>query len=71
MTAACLCAALCINASADEYSFSGAAMTEFYPSQSYESVYGATYNYGGMNVTDFYYPELPYGSVSNTLTGSM
>ena len=71
MTAVCLCSALCINASADEYNFSGAAMTEFYPSQSYESVYGAAYNYGGMNVTDFHYPELSYGMVSNTLIGSM
>ena len=71
MTTACLCAALCINASADEYNFTGVAMTEFYPSQTYESVYGTAYNYGGMNVTDFQYPELPYGAVSNTLTGSM
>ena len=71
MAAACLCSALSVGVSADEYSFSGAAEAEFYPSQSYESVYGAAYNYGGMNVVDFSYPDLPYGTVSNTLIGSM
>ncbi len=71
MAAVCLCAALSMGASADEYKFSGAASAEFYPSQSYEDVYGAAYNYGGRNVTDFKLPDLPYGMESNTLSGSM
>lgn len=71
MAAACLCAVLSIGVSADEYSFSGAAAAEFYPSQSYEDIYGAAYNYGGMNVSDFKLPDLPYGTESNTLSGSM
>ena len=66
IAAACLCAALSMGASADEYSFSGAAAAEFYPSQSYEDVYGAAYNYGGSNVSDFKIPDLPYGTESNT-----
>lgn len=71
MAAACLCAALSIGVSAEEYSFSGVAAAEFYLSLSYEDVYGAAYNYGGLNVADFSFSELPYGMVSNTLIGSM
>lgn len=71
MATACLCAALSTGVIAEEYKFSGVAETEFYPSQSYESVYGAAYNYGGLNVSDFNYPDLPYGTVSNTLIGAM
>ena len=71
MAVACLCAALSVGVSADEYSFSGAEAAEFYPSKSYESVYGTAYNYGGPNVADFTFPDLPYGTVSNTLSGTM
>ena len=71
LAAICLSAALSVGVSADEYHFNGASETEFYPTQTYEDVYGAAYNYGGMNVVDFSYPDLPYGTVSNTLSGSM
>ena len=71
LAAVCLTSALPFSASAEEYSFSGAAETEFYPSKSYESVYGSAYHYGGRNVIDFTYPELPFGTVSNTLIGAM
>ena len=43
-------AAIC--ASAADYSFDGAEAREFYPSTRYESVYGAEYNYGGMNAAE-------------------
>ena len=71
MAAICLTAALSLGASADDYSFSGAETAEFYPSKSYESAYGAAYSYGGPNVADFTFPDLPYGTVSNTLPGTM
>ena len=63
--------ALSVGVSAEEYHFSGAAAAEFYPSKSYESVYGSAYNYGGLNVADFAFPDLPYGTVSNTRIGAM
>ena len=71
VAAVCLTAALSIGVTADEYSFSGAEATEFYPSKSYESVYGSAYNYGGMNVADLTFPDLPYGVAVNALIGSM
>ncbi len=63
--------ALPISANADDYSFKGAEASEYYPPTSYEEVYGTRYNYGAKNVTDFAYPELPYGIASNTSIGIM
>ena len=44
---ACLTLSLGICAEALEYDFDGVEDTEYYPSTSYESLYGAKYNYGG------------------------
>ena len=60
---------LCANAA--DYTFKGAAAPEYYPSTSYEELYGARYNYGGKNIVDYQYPELPYGVTSNTSIGAM
>ena len=43
----------------------------YYPSSSYEDVYGSRYNYGGKNVVDYQSPELEYGQLSTTQTGVM
>ena len=61
-------AAIC--ASAADYNFDGAEAREFYPSTSYESVYGAAYNYDGMNAEDYDAAALPYGSVSSVMIGA-
>ena len=53
---ACLTLSLGICAEALEYDFDGVEDTEYYPSTSYESLYGAKYNYGGSNATD--YPDV-------------
>ena len=63
--------AMPLSASADDYTFHGAAAPEYYPSTSYEEVYGARYNYGCRNIVDYQYPELPYGVTSNTSVGVM
>ena len=60
---------LCANA--EDYTFKGAAAPEYYPSTSYEEVYGARYNYGGRNIVDYQYPELTYGVTSNVSVGVM
>lgn len=57
---ACLTLSLGICAEALEYDFDGVEDTEYYPSTSYESLYGAKYNYGGSNATDYQWPALPY-----------
>lgn len=67
--AAMLAVSVC--ASALEYTYDGVEETEYYPSTSYESTYGAQYNYGGQNAVDFEIPELPYGVYSNTSVGCM
>lgn len=59
------------SANAADYSFSGVAAPTYYPSTCYEETYGAGYNYGGRNIVDYRYPELPYGVVSNTSVGVM
>ncbi|MBR3560329.1 MAG: hypothetical protein IKN81_02175 [Oscillospiraceae bacterium] len=66
-----LTAALPICADASDYSFKGAMAPEYYPSTSYDEVYGSRYNYGGKNVSDYQIPELPYGTYSNTSIGIM
>ena len=68
---ACLTLSLGICAEALEYNFDGVEDTEYYPSTSYESLYGAKYNYGGSNATDYQWPALPYGVSSNTSVGCM
>lgn len=68
---ACLTLSLGICAEALEYDFDGVEDTEYYPSTSYESLYGAKYNYGGSNATDYQWPALPYGVSSNTSVGCM
>ena len=68
---ACLTLSLGICAEALEYYFDGVEDTECYPSTSYESLYGAKYNYGGSNATDYQWPALPYGVSSNTSVGCM
>ena len=60
---------LALPASALEYQVAGVSQTEFYPSTLYEDVYGAEYQYGGTNVSDFDVPELVYGSLSLTSIG--
>lgn len=53
---ACLTLSLGICVEALEYDFDGVEDTEYYPSTSYESLYGAKYNYGGSNATDYPHP---------------
>lgn len=67
----CLMLALSVSASATEYTFNGVENKEFYHSTSYATKYGSAYNYGGINVTDYESPELPYGVLSNTSVGAM
>ena len=64
---ACLTLSLGICAEALEYDFDGVEDTECYPSTSYESLYGAKYNYGGSNATSGrHYPmECPAIQVSD------
>ena len=57
---ACLTLSLGICVEALEYDFDGVEDTEYYPSTSYESLYGAKYNYGGSNATDYQWQALPY-----------
>ena len=56
---------------AADYSFSGAAKTDYYQPSSYEDVYGSQYNYGSRNIVDYQFPELDYGLFSTTQTGVM
>ena len=62
---------LSVSASAADYSFETDGTPEYYPSTSYEEVYGSQYNYGGKNLVDYQVPELPYGTMSTTQTGVM
>ena len=64
-------AALSVNVFAMEYSIETEENTEYYPSTSYEVMYGAAYNYGGSNLVDYQIPELPYGVSSTTQIGIM
>lgn len=64
-------AALSVSAFAIEYSIETEKNTEYYPSTSYEVIYGAAYNYGGSNLVDYQIPELPYGVSSTTQIGIM
>ena len=61
---------LSVSAFAAEYTFESTSDAEYYPSTSYEDIYGS-YNYGGINVVDYQIPELSYGCFSTTQTGVM
>ena len=60
-----------VHAQGADYSFTTEAPADYYPSSSYEDVYGSRYNYGGPNIVDFQIPELEYGTFSSTQTGIM
>lgn len=62
---------LAVSAHAADYSFETDGTPEYYPSTTYEEVYGSRYNFGGPNVVDYQDPELEYGSFSTTQTGVM
>lgn len=67
----CLLLAMSVSASAADYTFAGVESEEYYPATNYDSIYGSAYNYGGKNVVDYEWPDLPYGVVSNTSIGAM
>ena len=75
LLAAALAAGLALGAplrvNAADYVFESGDGTDYHPPTEYEDVYGARYNYGGKNVSDFDAAELLYGSHSNVMTGAM
>ena len=71
LTLAAMLSAMAVSAQAADYSFETDGTPEYYPSSSYEDVYGSRYNYGGKNVVDYQIPELEYGQLSTTQTGVM
>ena len=71
LTLAAMLSVMAVNAQAADYSFETDGTPEYYPSSSYEDVYGSRYNYGGKNVVDYQIPELEYGQFSTTQTGVM
>lgn len=71
LTLAAMLSAMAVSAQAADYSFETDGTPEYYPSSSYEDVYGSRYNYGGKNVVDYQSPELEYGQLSTTQTGVM
>lgn len=60
-----------VYAQAADYHFLTEAPGDYYPSSSYEDVYGSQYNYGGPNLADYQIPELEFGVLSTTQTGMM
>lgn len=66
-----LTSALAVNASAADFSFQTDGTPEYYPSTSYEDIYGSRYSYDGPNIVNYQIPELPYGAFSTTQTGIM
>ena len=64
LTAAML-SMLTVGAQAADYDFVTDGTPEYYDSTSYEEVYGAQYNYGGINAVDFLDP-LAENAVSTT-----
>ena len=71
LTLAATLSAMAVSAQAADYSFETDGTPEYYPSSSYEDVYGSRYNYGGKNVVDYQIPELEYGQFSTIQTGVM
>ena len=47
-----------IASAATDYTFETDDTPEYYPSTSYEEIYGSLYNYGGPNIVDYQIPEL-------------
>ena len=72
-----LCAALialmsmAVSASAADYTFETAGVTDYYSSTNYEDLYDAAYRYGETNQIDFDIPELKYGLSQQFLEQSM
>jgi len=64
LTVLASCCMIC--AGAADYTFRAGGSTDFYRSTTYEDAYGSNYNYGGMNVTDFYDPLALPGLISPT-----
>ncbi len=52
-----------------EYNVSGVPQYDFYQSTDYEDIYGAKYQYGGDNPTDFNWDGLAYGLSTQTSIG--
>ena len=71
LTLAVLLFAMSVSAQAADYAFETDGTPEYYPSSSYEDIYGSRYNYGGKNAVDYQIPELEYGQLSTTQTGVM
>ena len=71
LTLAAMLSAMAVSAQAADYSFETDGTPEYYPSSSYEDVYGSRYNYGGKNVVDYQNLKLEYGQFSTTQTGVM
>ena len=71
LTLAAMLSAMAVSAQAADYSFETDGTPEYYPSSSYEDVYGSRYNYGEKNVVDYQIPKLEYGQLSTTQTGVM
>ena len=71
LTLAAMLSAMAVSAQAADYSFETDGTPEYYPSSSYEDVYGSRYNYGEKNVVDYQIPKLEYGQLSTTQTGAM
>ena len=69
LTLAAMLSAMAVSAQAADYSFETDGTPEYYPSSSYEDVYGSRYNYGEKNVVDYQIPKLEYGQLSTTQTG--
>ena len=67
LTLAAMLSAMAVSAQAADYSFETDGTPEYYPSSSYEDVYGSRYNYGGKNVVDYQIPELEYGQLRASL----
>ena len=66
LTLAAMLSAMAVSAQAADYSFETDGTPEYYPSSSYEDVYGSRYNYGGKNVVDYQIPELEDGQLSKS-----
>ena len=58
---ALMLSALAVTASAADYTFDEGSKAEYYGSTAYEDVYGSGYNYGGVNIVDFYEPTTVTG----------
>ena len=60
-----------VDTHAVDYFFSSSGTQDYYPSTSYEDIYGSQYHYGGANVVDYQDAVLLYGNPSTTQIGVM